>query len=143
MNAETLRHENSKPCITGNPAIVGMPLDRWLCVPASRRVCPFQSSRFCRARMCACNCRQIETLLNAFRKKWRTSLYPGVNTVTNFEKSGLSQGKFCRKFFSKLWTSSAVVRGPKTGSSDLAQQPNPVSRYRRTYPRRTLREIRA
>jgi len=28
---------------SGGPAVLGIPVDRWLCVPAFRRVCRFQS----------------------------------------------------------------------------------------------------
>ena len=34
----------------GSPAVIGiLPLDRWLCVPVFRRVCPFHSSDKCRS----------------------------------------------------------------------------------------------
>jgi hypothetical protein len=43
-----------EPSITGNPAVVGMiPLDRWLCVFAFRRICLFQSAPILRSKFFA------------------------------------------------------------------------------------------
>jgi hypothetical protein len=40
-----------EPSITGNPAVVGrIPLDRWLCVFAFRRICLFQSAPILRSK---------------------------------------------------------------------------------------------
>ena len=39
-------YELAFPAQVGGPAVLGYPLDRWLCAPAFRRVCPYRERNY-------------------------------------------------------------------------------------------------